>query len=54
LVKAVRKLWQDNTYYTKLSAAALAYAQRPGMNFTDRIHAHEQALAAAAMKKAVG
>ncbi len=49
-VKAVRKLWQDDKYYAELSAAALAYAQRPELTLSYQIDAHEKALLAAANK----
>lgn len=50
-VEAIRKLWQSDAYYAELSAAALAYAQRPEMDFERQIEAHEKALLAAAGKQ---
>jgi len=47
-VEAIRKLWQDDNYYAEFSAAALAHAQRPEMDFSFQIDAHEKALLAAA------
>jgi glycosyltransferase involved in cell wall biosynthesis len=46
-VNALRRLWQDDKHYAELSAAALAYAQRPEMCFTYQIDQHEEALLAA-------
>ena len=46
-VKAVRKLWEDDDYYSKLSAAALAYSQRPEMNPPDQVDEWERILTAA-------
>jgi glycosyltransferase involved in cell wall biosynthesis len=45
---AVRKLWQDQQHYARLSAAALAYAERREMTFAYQIDAWEQAILSAA------
>ena len=47
-VNTVRKLWDDKKYYAGLSAAALAYGQRPEMNPAHQLDAYEKALLAAA------
>jgi len=44
----IRKLWQDQQHYAKLSAAALTYAQRREMTFAYQIDAWEKALSVAA------
>ena len=44
---AVRKLWQGGRHYEKLSAAALAYAERREMSFAYQIDAWESAMLAA-------
>jgi glycosyltransferase involved in cell wall biosynthesis len=51
-IDAVRKLWNDPSYYGELSAAARRHAERPEMNFSCQIEAHEQALLAACRKAA--
>lgn len=43
----LRKIWQDEKYYAELSAAALAYAQRPDLSPAYQIEAHEKAMCAA-------
>ena len=45
-VKAIRKLWHDDKYYAETAAAAITHAQRPEMNLTNQINAHEQILIA--------
>lgn len=45
---AVRKLWQDQRYYNKLSAAALSHSQRPEITFPSQIETWERVLSAAA------
>jgi glycosyltransferase involved in cell wall biosynthesis len=50
-VNAVQKLWQDKPYYAELSAAALAYAERPELGITHQMDAYERALQAACNKK---
>jgi len=52
-VQAVRKLWQDERAYADLSAAALAYAQRPEMQSDFQADAYEQALLKAAGKQKI-
>ena len=51
-VNSVRKLWSDKAYYNELSAAALAYAQRPEISFTHQIDLWEQVLHAVGARPA--
>jgi glycosyltransferase involved in cell wall biosynthesis len=50
-VDAVRKLWQDDSTYSKMSAAALAYSQRPESSIAFKIDAWERVLLAASGKQ---
>ena len=43
-VKAIRKLWQDDTYYAEISAAALTHSQRPEITPAYQIAAWEEVL----------
>jgi glycosyltransferase involved in cell wall biosynthesis len=51
-VKVVRKLWQDDEYYSAMSAAALAHASRLDISFEYQILAWEGAMLAAALPSA--
>ena len=43
-ISAVRRLWDDKQYYAELSAAALAHAQRPEMDFDCKMDGLEKFL----------
>jgi glycosyltransferase involved in cell wall biosynthesis len=44
--EAIRRLWQDGSYYTELSAAARAYASRPELACEFQIDAYEKLFSA--------
>jgi glycosyltransferase involved in cell wall biosynthesis len=41
-VQAIRKLWQDEKYYTELASAARAYAERPELALSNQVDAYEK------------
>jgi len=43
-VESINKLWTEKKFYSELSEAALAYAQRPEMSLNYQIDAYEKAL----------
>jgi glycosyltransferase involved in cell wall biosynthesis len=53
-IAAIRKLWRDGSYYSRLSAAARSHAARPEMNFKYQLDAFERAMSEAANRTGTG